>query len=178
MAINFSASFAACLAAGLKVPRQIMYCISQDTGAPYVLYKDSQDAAVDRGGGAATAITATGQWTPDMYSTALQQQQQQQHAQQQLSPQQAHQQHHHTTTTTTANVHQQQTAASSVATGGGPQSPTGHEENGGSANDPPPPHGDPHGALSSPATSPYSQTNTQDLDDDVTMSQVGRMIII
>lgn len=29
MAINFSASFAACLAAGLKVPRQIMYCISQ-----------------------------------------------------------------------------------------------------------------------------------------------------
>lgn len=29
MAINFSASFAACLAAGLKVPRQIMYCIAQ-----------------------------------------------------------------------------------------------------------------------------------------------------
>ncbi|KAK4872654.1 hypothetical protein RN001_014683 [Aquatica leii] len=43
MAINFSASFAACLAAGLKVPRQIMYCISQDTGAPYVLYKDGMD---------------------------------------------------------------------------------------------------------------------------------------
>ncbi|KAJ3662225.1 hypothetical protein Zmor_006581 [Zophobas morio] len=33
MAINFSASFAACLAAGLKVPRQIMYCISQGTAA-------------------------------------------------------------------------------------------------------------------------------------------------
>lgn len=49
MAINFSASLAACLAAGLKVPRQIMYCISQDTGAPYVLYKDSQDT-VERGG--------------------------------------------------------------------------------------------------------------------------------
>lgn len=61
MAINFSASFAACLAAGLKVPRQIMYCISQDTGAPYVLYKDSQDAA-ERG----AALTA-GQWGPDMY---------------------------------------------------------------------------------------------------------------
>ncbi|XP_031357061.1 zinc finger protein 517 isoform X2 [Photinus pyralis] len=45
MAINFSASFAACLAAGLKVPRQIMYCISQDTGAPYVLYKDGMDRA-------------------------------------------------------------------------------------------------------------------------------------
>ncbi|KAG8336029.1 hypothetical protein J6590_054080 [Homalodisca vitripennis] len=29
MAINFSASFAACLAAGLKVPRQFMYCIAQ-----------------------------------------------------------------------------------------------------------------------------------------------------
>lgn len=173
MAINFSASFAACLAAGLKVPRQIMYCISQDTGAPYVLYKDSQDA--DRGGAAmgANGITAsTGQWTPDMYSTALQQQ----HAaaQQQLSPQQAHQQHHQTTTA--SNVHHQQQQA---VPGGGPQSPTttghggtggGPEENG--SNDPPPPHGDPHGALSSPATSPYSQTNAQDLDDDVTMSQV------
>ncbi|KAK9745011.1 hypothetical protein QE152_g7311 [Popillia japonica] len=35
MAINFSASFAACLAAGLKVPRQLMYCISQDyTSSP------------------------------------------------------------------------------------------------------------------------------------------------
>ncbi|PSN45424.1 hypothetical protein C0J52_20849 [Blattella germanica] len=43
MAINFSASFAACLAAGLKVPRQIMYCIAQDTGAPYVLYKDGME---------------------------------------------------------------------------------------------------------------------------------------
>ncbi|XP_063235713.1 myeloid zinc finger 1-like isoform X2 [Bacillus rossius redtenbacheri] len=43
MALNFSASFAACLAAGLKVPRQIMYCIAQDTGAPYVLYKDDMN---------------------------------------------------------------------------------------------------------------------------------------
>ncbi|XP_050546354.1 myeloid zinc finger 1-like isoform X3 [Daktulosphaira vitifoliae] len=38
MAINFSASFAACLAAGLKVPRNFMYCIAQENGAPYVLY--------------------------------------------------------------------------------------------------------------------------------------------
>lgn len=79
MALNFSASFAACLAAGLKVPRQIMYCISQDTGAPYVLYKDSQDAAAAVATERGAALTATGQWTPDMYSTALQQQQQ--HAQ-------------------------------------------------------------------------------------------------
>ncbi|XP_044737092.1 zinc finger protein 568 isoform X2 [Chrysoperla carnea] len=43
MAINFSASFAACLAANLKMPRHVMYCISQDTGAPYVLYKDGMD---------------------------------------------------------------------------------------------------------------------------------------
>lgn len=62
MAINFSASFAACLAAGLKVPRQIMYCISQDT-APYVLYKDSQEAAAER-----NALTSSsGQWSADMY---------------------------------------------------------------------------------------------------------------
>ncbi|XP_031629708.1 zinc finger protein 37 isoform X4 [Contarinia nasturtii] len=60
MAINFSASFAACLAAGLKVPRQIMYCISQDT-APYVLYKDSQEAAERN------ALTSSGQWSADMY---------------------------------------------------------------------------------------------------------------
>ncbi|XP_018575198.1 zinc finger protein GLI4 [Anoplophora glabripennis] len=50
MAINFSASFAACLAAGLKVPRQIMYCISQDTAAPYVLYKDGMDRAQSQWG--------------------------------------------------------------------------------------------------------------------------------
>lgn len=40
MAINFPAAFLA----GLKVPSQIMYCISQDsTGAPVVVYKDSQN---------------------------------------------------------------------------------------------------------------------------------------
>ncbi|XP_060519703.1 zinc finger protein 768 [Cylas formicarius] len=61
MAINFSASFAACLAAGLKVPRQIMYCISQDTAAPYVLYKDGMDRA-------------QGQWGPqDIYPPPQQQ---------------------------------------------------------------------------------------------------------
>lgn len=58
MALNFSASFAACLAAGLKVPRQIMYCISQET--PYVLYKDSQEA--DR-----NTLPSSGQWNADMY---------------------------------------------------------------------------------------------------------------
>lgn len=65
MAINFSASFAACLAAGLKVPRQIMYCISQDTGAPYVLYKDSQEAAE-------RSAALGGQWSADMYSSLQQ----------------------------------------------------------------------------------------------------------
>lgn len=41
MAINFPA---AAFLAGLKVPSQIMYCISQDnTGAPVVVYKDSQN---------------------------------------------------------------------------------------------------------------------------------------
>lgn len=40
MAINFPA---AAFLAGLKVPSQIMYCISQDTGAPVVVYKDSHN---------------------------------------------------------------------------------------------------------------------------------------
>lgn len=75
MAINFSASFAACLAARLKVPSQIMYCISQDTGAPYVLYKDSQEAAERSALG--------GQWGADMYPSMQQ------------SPQQAHITNHH-----------------------------------------------------------------------------------
>jgi tartrate dehydratase alpha subunit/fumarate hydratase class I-like protein len=38
MAINFPAFLA-----GLKGPSQIMYCISQDTGAPVVVYKDAQN---------------------------------------------------------------------------------------------------------------------------------------
>lgn len=112
MAINFSASFAACLAAGLKVPRQIMYCISQggyhhphplltssgdvdsalynrpvslaDTGAPYVLYKDDMERAQQ-------------QWGPLDGYQAHHHQQQQQHQQQQNQQQQppdspAHQQ--------------------------------------------------------------------------------------
>lgn len=40
MAINFPA---AAFLASLKGPSQIMYCISQDTGAPVVVYKDSQN---------------------------------------------------------------------------------------------------------------------------------------
>jgi hypothetical protein len=74
MAINFSASFAACLAAGLKVPRQIMYCISQDTGAPYVLYKDPPDGANG----------TVAQWNPETYpnQTQTQQAQNPQHVQQ------------------------------------------------------------------------------------------------
>ncbi|CAB3376125.1 Hypothetical predicted protein [Cloeon dipterum] len=40
-AINFSASFAACL----KLPRQFMYCFAQDGGGPYVLYKDGMERA-------------------------------------------------------------------------------------------------------------------------------------
>lgn len=64
MAINFSASFAACIAAGLKVPRQIMYCITQDTGQPYVLYKDSQEAERNA---AAIGSTAASQWGTEMY---------------------------------------------------------------------------------------------------------------
>ncbi|XP_059475278.1 endothelial zinc finger protein induced by tumor necrosis factor alpha-like isoform X2 [Neocloeon triangulifer] len=61
-AINFSASFAACL----KLPRQFMYCFAQDGGGPYVLYKDGMDRA--------------GQWP------ALPQQQQQQTAASQPPP--------------------------------------------------------------------------------------------
>lgn len=88
MAINFSASFAACIAAGLKVPRQIMYCITQDTGQPYVLYKDSQEAERNA---AAISGTAT-QWGSEMYPGIQQQahlsaQQQQQQAQNGTAPQ-------------------------------------------------------------------------------------------
>lgn len=100
MAINFSASFAACLAARLKVPSQIMYCISQDTGAPYVLYKDSQEAA--------ERSALSGQWG-DMYP-AMQQ-----------SPQQAHISNHHAPQlppTQQPQQPQQQT----------PQSPPGEEQ--------------------------------------------------
>lgn len=40
MAINFPA---AAFLASLKGPSQIMYCISQETGAPVVVYKDAQN---------------------------------------------------------------------------------------------------------------------------------------
>lgn len=90
MAINFSAaSFAACLA-GLKVPRQIMYCIAQgtsqktlepvnkritDPNTPYVFYKDSMERS-DWGNQAT-------QTTPQEIAYAAQQQLQHQHIQQQ-----------------------------------------------------------------------------------------------
>ncbi|GAB0086929.1 zinc finger protein 768 isoform X1 [Sergentomyia squamirostris] len=145
MAINFSASFAACLAAGLKVPRQIMYCISQDTGAPYVLYKDSQEAA-ERG------ALAAGQWAPDMYASMQQQ-----------SPQQAHIASQHTQNGAQLAQAAQAAAQQNAANAGGPQSPTG-DDNGGDQT---------HGGLSSPASSPYPQQQaTQDMEDDVTISQV------
>ncbi|XP_059608058.1 myeloid zinc finger 1 [Phlebotomus argentipes] len=141
MAINFSASFAACLAAGLKVPRQIMYCISQDTGAPYVLYKDSQEAA-ERG-------ALAGQWAPDMYASMQQQ-----------SPQQAHIASQHT-----QNGAQLANAAAAQQSAG-PQSPSGEDAGADQT----------HGALSSPASSPYPQQQaTQEMDDDVTISQVPNM---
>lgn len=141
MAINFSASFAACLAAGLKVPRQIMYCISQDTGAPYVLYKDSQEAA-ERG-----ALGATGQWNADMYPSMQQ------------SPQQAHLANHHVPQLPPAQQQQQQQQTQHTA----PTSPRGEEQQ---AQNEQGPHG---GNLPSPATSPYpnQQANGQDLDEDI-----------
>ncbi|XP_072154049.1 uncharacterized protein jim isoform X4 [Bemisia tabaci] len=91
MALNFSASFAACIAAGLKVPRQFMYCIAQDTGAPYVLYnKDSVEK------GMPTSTQSNGQWGPGLpqengYVAITTQQQQQQQHQQQQHQQQSHQ---------------------------------------------------------------------------------------
>uniref|UniRef100_A0A1B0D574 C2H2-type domain-containing protein n=1 Tax=Phlebotomus papatasi TaxID=29031 RepID=A0A1B0D574_PHLPP len=149
MAINFSASFAACLAAGLKVPRQIMYCISQDTGAPYVLYKDSQEAA-ERG------ALAAGQWGPDMYASMQQQ-----------SPQQAHIASQHSQNgaqlANAAQAAAAQVAAQQNAAAAGPQSPSGDDNGADQA----------HGALSSPASSPYPQQQpTQEMEDDVTISQV------
>ncbi|XP_055703829.1 myeloid zinc finger 1-like isoform X3 [Phlebotomus papatasi] len=152
MAINFSASFAACLAAGLKVPRQIMYCISQDTGAPYVLYKDSQEAA-ERG------ALAAGQWGPDMYASMQQQ-----------SPQQAHIASQHSQNgaqlANAAQAAAAQVAAQQNAAAAGPQSPSGDDNGADQA----------HGALSSPASSPYPQQQpTQEMEDDVTISQVPSM---
>lgn len=45
MAINFSASFAACLAAGLKVPRQFMYCIAQGKKMKYIYIVENKPDA-------------------------------------------------------------------------------------------------------------------------------------
>lgn len=149
MAINFSASFAACLAARLKVPSQIMYCISQDTGAPYVLYKDSQETASER------TVLGGGQWGSDMYQTMQQ------------SPQQAHLTNHHTPQLPTA---QQQNLPQT------PQSPPNEEAPPPQQSGDQPQQRQQHGVqLPSPAHSPYAQQpNPQtELDEDAAISQVS-----
>lgn len=162
MAINFSASFAACIAAGLKVPRQIMYCITQDTGQPYVLYKDSQDAERNA---AALGGTAA-QWGTDMYPGI--QQQSQTHLSAQQNAQGA--------TPQIQAAAQAAAAAAAVAQqqqGQQPHSPTGDpnvRENGGADSARQPQQG-------SPSTSPYPPQQRANggaggPDEDVAMSQV------
>lgn len=140
MAINFSASFAACIAAGLKVPRQIMYCITQDTGQPYVLYKDSQDA--ERNPGAIGATPA--QWGSEMYPNIQQQ------AQQHLTAQQQQQQQQQNAAQAAAQ------AAAVAAAAGQPQSPPGGgqeaRDNG---------SGDGRQQQVSPSSSPYPSVQQQ-----------------
>lgn len=140
MAINFSASFAACLAAGLKVPRQIMYCISQDTGAPYVLYKDSQEAA-ERG-----ALGTAGQWGTDMYPSMQQ------------SPQAHLTNHHSAPQLPPPQQQQQQTHPSSSSPRADQQQQRQNEQNHG-GNLPSP--------ATSPYPTQQSNAN-QDMDEDVT----------
>lgn len=157
MAINFSASFAACIAAGLKVPRQIMYCITQDTGQPYVLYKDSQEAERNA---AALGGTPT-QWGTEMYPGIQQQ------AQTHLSAQQ-----------------QSQNAITANGQAPSANGPTSHSPNGG---DPHIRGGDNGGDAGgggtgvrqqgSPSTSPYPPQQQQQRtngtnEDDVNMNQV------
>lgn len=137
MAINFSASFAACLAAGLKVPRQIMYCISQDT--PYVLYKDSQEA-VER-----TAALG-GQWGGEMYP-ALQQN--------------AHIPPHNNGSHQIAVPHPQQQVAHQPQHQT-PNSPPNHQDN-----RPQQPGEQANGQLHSPATSPYPQNHGPEMDEAI-----------
>lgn len=143
MAINFSASFAACLAAGLKVPRQIMYCISQDT--PYVLYKDSQEA---------TERTAAigGQWGGEIYPAL--QNAQSQHVS-------THNNGTHHITNSTGVPHQQPPAQQSSQPT--PNSPPNHQE----SRPQPQPGEQANGQLHSPAKSPYPQTNGSELDERI-----------
>lgn len=154
MAINFSASFAACIAAGLKVPRQIMYCITQDTGQPYVLYKDSQEAERNA---AAIGGTPT-QWGTEMYPGI-----QQQH----LSAQQQN--------AITANG---QAAASNGPTSHSPNGDPHARENGGGDGG----AGGGVRQQGSPSTSPYPPQQQQQQqqqrtngtnEDDVNMNQVS-----
>ncbi|XP_059216893.1 zinc finger protein 316 isoform X2 [Stomoxys calcitrans] len=152
MAINFSASFAACIAAGLKVPRQIMYCITQDTGQPYVLYKDSQEAERNA---AAIGGTPT-QWGTEMYPGI-----QQQH----LSAQQQN--------AITANG---QAAASNGPTSHSPNGDHHARENGGDGGGVAGAGGGVR-QQGSPSTSPYPPQQQQRTngtnEDDVNMNQVN-----
>lgn len=142
-----------------------MYCITQDTGQPYVLYKDSQDgernpAAI--GGSAA-------QWGSEMYPGIQQQAQQHLQAQQQQNGQNPAAQIASAAQAAAAAVAQQQQQQQQQ--GQQPQSPTGDpRENGGDG------VGRQQG---SPSTSPYPPQQRVNgggpPDDDVTMNQVGNL---
>ncbi|KXJ77881.1 hypothetical protein RP20_CCG006259 [Aedes albopictus] len=149
MAINFSASFAACLAAGLKVPRQIMYCISQDT--PYVLYKDSQEA-VER-----TAALG-GQWGGEMYP-ALQQNAH-------IPPQ--HNGSHQIAAPHPQQQQQQQQQAAHQPQHQTPNSPPNQNQDN---HRPQQPGEQANGQLHSPATSPYPQNHGPEMDEAIIKAQ-------
>ncbi|XP_065161014.1 myeloid zinc finger 1-like isoform X1 [Atheta coriaria] len=149
MAINFSASFAACLAAGLKVPRQIMYCISQDSSAPYVLYKDGIDRTQMQWGSQesyATNLAAHQQQQQQQAAAQQQQQQQQQQQAQQAPPQQQ--------TASGAASPQQSLNPANV--------PLGVEADTVAPRDQ---------SLPSPAPSPYPATQAESRDDDLPNDQ-------
>ncbi|XP_058838623.1 endothelial zinc finger protein induced by tumor necrosis factor alpha isoform X2 [Topomyia yanbarensis] len=150
MAINFSASFAACLAAGLKVPRQIMYCISQDT--PYVLYKDSQEVAE-------RTAALSGQWGGEIYPAL------QQSSQTHIPPHNngAHQ------ISVSSGAPPQQAQQPQQPT---PNSPTnGHQESRSRQ-----PGEQANGQLHSPATSPYPQNNGTEMDDQIKVQNMQQSI--
>ncbi|XP_055630809.1 endothelial zinc finger protein induced by tumor necrosis factor alpha-like isoform X2 [Toxorhynchites rutilus septentrionalis] len=143
MAINFSASFAACLAAGFKMPRQIMYCISQDT--PYVLYKDSQEAAE-------RTAALGGQWGGEIYP-ALQQ------------GSQGHVTAHNNGQISLAGAASHQHHQSQQSQQHTPNSPQNQESRSQQ------PGKQANGQLHSPATSPYPQNNGSEMDKAIMKAQ-------